>query len=216
MKKLSLLTLLVISIMLTGCAKEAPEEEVYKDDPSLMGVIKEIEEESLIINSKDRVHSGDLRVARLTEEDVEFDVGDTVMVYYNGEITEADPPRIKEVYSIAVKEKADIANVVDQDSEEGDTDYFYSLPILTSVKGEEERELNEKQSAFVHDLISSLEWDKGAKEDINEDYSIMEGSKLLITFNSETHVLNDKRNDISIQLQEELSNSLRLVLENEL
>lgn len=225
MKKLSsIMSLIMITvIVLVGCSKEELVEDVSDNKSNVRGVVKEVNEESILIESKDRIHTGDIMVSLLTEREdnlTEFDVGDIIVVYYDGLIAESYPAQISNVHLIALESKAEFsADINDNEEEESaannDVDY-YNMPVLSSNNNGESRELTKDQSAFVHDLISSVEWDKGSKKQFKGDYEILEKSDVLITFDSKSNILNDTKNDISVVLQESMSETLKRILDNEL
>lgn len=225
MRKLSvsILLLTVIMLVLSACSKkeETPEQK-FEGKSSIKGVVEVVEAETLLIESRERIHSGKIIVSKKTkeqEEELEFGVGDIITVYYDGNIAESDPAQINTVYGFEINKKAEYYQGPEKEKKEGlgfdDIDY-YEMPLLTSVHNGKTRELTKDQSALIHDLINGLKWDKGAKDNFKADYTIMENEEILVEFDSKTHTLNDTKNDISIKLYEGLSETLKETLDNKL
>lgn len=227
--RISILFLIVVMLALAGCSKEQTLKEIFNDETSIRGVIKEVESDTILMESRERTHSGDIRISRRTKNEkgqIDFGVGDKITVYYDGNIAESDPAQINTVFAFKMDEKAEvILEEVDETAEipevdEGkigfDDEDYYSMPILTSVKGDESTELTEAQSAFTHEIINSVEWDKGAKENFKSEYMIMDDLEVVVSFNSESHILNDTENDISVELYKGLSEALKKALDGEL
>lgn len=229
MRKLSLLITFIgiMLLVLTACSKEAGIEKIKVDKPGIRGIVQGVEPDTFTIESRDRIKQGRIVVTKRVEiegNEVEVNVGDTITVYHES-IEGSSPARINRVYAIEVNKEATpeevIAiqnkdNIVDESEEMGynDVDY-YEFPNLTVINDGNTIELTEQQSAITHDIINSVDWEEGAVENFNYDYEITDGVETTVTFNSETHTLNDEENDISVVLYEGVSVMLKDTLDQQ-
>lgn len=262
MKKYFLMLFSIVALLvITGCEKEKevkiPEEKKY-----ISGIIKEIDVETILVDSTSRVHQGEIRVPLRTEldtSDLQLEVGDRITAYYSGKLTKTEPAQISSVYTILITEKyagqkeeleeqdeqdvakSDENKSPDEDKskdstvpkDEGKKDdkgtkgtknsenktkktEFYNYPLLTLniVETNETVKLDERQSAFIHDIINTLKWESGAQKDFKAEYVIIQDGETLFEFNSETHFLNDVKNDIKIELHEGISDALKNMINN--
>lgn len=221
MRKLSIpILLMIIALIVAGCSKKEELQEIYDNKPSIRGIVKEIEDDTILIESRDRAQAGDIRVSTDVELKgglVDFKVGDLIIVYYDGTIMESSPAQINEVYAFKLGKKNEIEDEVDSDNEEGigfnDVD-FYDFPKLSVVHNDKSKDLTDNNSAFIHDLINSVDWEQDSIDNFKYDYMIMDEFDVFVTFDSKTHTLNDTKNDISIVLPENLSKALKRILDS--
>lgn len=208
--------MIAVALLIVGCSPDKDEKSETSNEATIRGVIQEINPDTILMLSKDRIHSGQVQVSKRVEKNEkileDINVGDEMLVHYDGYISESDPAQINGVEKIEIITKAELSEDGEVVIEEDD---YYSMPRLTVIIGSESRELTERQSALVHDLINNIEWDRGVKDDSEDDYTVMDNMDVLFTFNSKTNVLNDRKNDISVKLQDSLSILLKEVLDDE-
>lgn len=208
--------MIAVALLIIGCSPDKDEKGETSNEATIRGVIQEINPDTILMLSKDRIHSGQVQVSKRVEKNEkileDLNVGDEILVHYDGYISESDPAQINGVEKIEISKKAELSEDEEVVIEEDD---YYSMPRLTVIIGSESRELTERQSALVHDLINNIEWDRGVKDDSEDDYTVMDNMDVLFTFNSKTNVLNDSKNDISVKLQDSLSILLKEVLDDE-
>lgn len=107
MKKLIALVLVLVCVLgLIGCNNRSMNY-IISNGPSIKGIIKEVNENSILIENE----SGEYRVSLNVEnKDGIYSpiiVGDEVSVYYDGNIAESYPMQINTVYAILLIEPAD-------------------------------------------------------------------------------------------------------------
>lgn len=208
--------MIAVTLLITGCSSDKDEKGETTNEATIRGVIQELNPDTILMLSKDRIHSGQVQVSQRVEKNEkilkDLNVGDEILVHYDGYISESDPAQINGVKKIEISKKAELSEDEELVIEEDD---YYSMPRLTVIIGSESRELTKRQSALVHDLINNIEWDRGVKDDSEYDYTVMDNMDVLFTFNSKTNVLNDSKNNISVRLQDSLSTLLKEVLEDE-
>lgn len=208
--------MIAVALLIIGCSPDKDEKGETSNEATIRGVIQEINPDTILMLSKDRIHSGQVQVSKRVEKNEkileDLNVGDEILVHYDGYISESDPAQINGVEKIEISKKAELSEDEEVVIEEDD---YYSMPRLTVIIGSESRELTERQSALVHDLINNIEWDRGVKDDSEDDYTVMDNMDVLFTFNSKTNVLNDRKNDISVKLEDSLSILLKEVLDDE-
>lgn len=210
------LMIAVALLIIGGCSPDKDKKGETSNEATIRGVIQEVNSDTILMLSKDRIHSGQVQVSKRVEKNEkvlkDLNVGDEILVYYDGYISESDPAQINGVEKIEISKKAELSEDGEVVIEEDD---YYSMPRLTVIVGSESRELTERQSALVHDLINNIEWDRGVKDDSEDDYTVIDNMEVLFTFNSKTNVLNDRKNDISVKLEDPLSILLKEVLDDE-
>lgn len=92
---------------------------------------------------------------------------------------------------------------------------YYDYPILEVNNNGANKKLKDNESALIHQLVDTVEWEYGTK-DIKPDYILTDDSNRNLEFDSETGILNDKSNDIHTKLHKELKELLLLTLNGEL
>lgn len=107
MKKWILILFLVISL-LAGCSKKMDMNNV-KNEPNFSGIVEEISENSILVKvneTEDEFQSSDLISvsldAELKDSVTNFNIGDEVRIYYDGNIAESYPAQINKVYAITL------------------------------------------------------------------------------------------------------------------
>ena len=108
MKKLTVLLLILVCVIgFAGCGNRSMND-VIDDEPSITGIVKDTDENAILIEND----SGEDWVSRdveIQDSVTEYEVGDEVVVYFDGSIAESYPMQIYKVYAITLKTPADRA-----------------------------------------------------------------------------------------------------------
>ena len=112
MKKMfALLSAVVMALSVTACKRSM--NDIINNEPSVTGIVEEVSEHSILIYCE-QMQGYPTPVKCSVSLDVEysdsmtsFDVGDRVVVYYNGEVAESYPLQINTVYAITLHTPAD-------------------------------------------------------------------------------------------------------------
>ena len=106
MKKLIALVLALVCVLgLVGCNNRSMNY-IIENEPSITGIIKETNDNSILIENEDGKYWVSLNVEN-KDSMTNFSVGDEVVVYYDGNIAESYPMQINTVYAITLKTPAD-------------------------------------------------------------------------------------------------------------
>ena len=106
MKKLIALVLAVIYVLgLVGCNNRSMNS-IISNEPSITGIVKETNENAILIENDDGEYWVSLNVEN-KDSVTNFNVGDEVVVYYDGNIAESYPMQINTVYAMTLKTPAD-------------------------------------------------------------------------------------------------------------
>ncbi len=106
MKKLIALVLALVCVLgLVGCNNRSMNY-IIENEPSITGIIKETNDNSILIENEDGEYWVSLNVEN-KDSMTNFSVGDEVVVYYDGNIAESYPMQINTVYAITLKTPAD-------------------------------------------------------------------------------------------------------------
>lgn len=111
MKKIFIVALALICILgLVGCNRDSMNY-IIENEPSITGIVEEVHDNYIIIyiETDGYPNGADCKVSLNVENEdsmTDFDIGDEVVVYYNGEIAESDPLQINTVYAIMLKTPA--------------------------------------------------------------------------------------------------------------
>ena len=107
MKKYLLILISIICMMgLAGCNNRSMNY-IISNEPSMTGVIKETNENSILIENEIGEYWVSLQVENSDGIYSPIMVGDEVTVYYDGNIAESYPMQINTVYAVLLKEPAD-------------------------------------------------------------------------------------------------------------
>ena len=107
MKKYLLILISMICMMgLAGCNNRSMNY-IISNEPSMTGVIKETNENSILIENETGEYWVSLQVENSDGIYSPIMVGDEVTVYYDGNIAESYPMQINTVYAVLLKEPAD-------------------------------------------------------------------------------------------------------------
>ena len=107
MKKYLLILISIICMMgLSGCNNRSMNY-IISNEPSMTGIIKETNENSILIENETGEYWVSLQVENSDGIYSPIMVGDEVTVYYDGNIAESYPMQINTVYAVLLKEPAD-------------------------------------------------------------------------------------------------------------
>lgn len=111
MKKfIALVLVLTCAFSMVGC-KNRSMNYIISNEPSITGIVREIYDKYIIIYIETDGYPGgaDCKVSLNVENKdsvLHFNVGDEIVVYYDGNIAESDPLQINTVYAITLKTPA--------------------------------------------------------------------------------------------------------------
>ena len=96
-------------LSLVGCGRSM--DDIIKNESSITGVVEEVYNNSILISIQtDAYPYGaycDVSLDAENKDDmVDFNIGDEVIVYYDGNIAESYPLQINTVYAISLKDPA--------------------------------------------------------------------------------------------------------------
>lgn len=99
-----ILHLVLILVLLTGCTNAMTMEDLVKE-PNFSGIVEEIEEELILVrvNDDDLISSDLIYISldvELKDSMIDFNIGDEVRIFYDGNIGESYPAQINKVYAI--------------------------------------------------------------------------------------------------------------------
>lgn len=106
MKKYIAVVLALVCIWaLVGCNNRSMDY-IIGNEPSIIGIVKETTDKSILIENDSGEYSVSLDVEN-KDSMTHFNIGDEVVVYYDGNIAESYPMQINKVYAIVLKTPAD-------------------------------------------------------------------------------------------------------------
>ena len=106
MKKLiALVSALVCVLGMVGCNNRSMNY-IISNEPSITGIVKETNENSMLIENDDGEYWVSLNVEN-KDSMTSFNIDDEVVVYYDGNVAESYPMQINTVYAITLKTPAD-------------------------------------------------------------------------------------------------------------
>ena len=82
--------------------------DIINSEPNITGIVKEVNENSILIENENGQYWVSLNVEN-KDSVTNFNIGDEVVVYYDGNIAESYPMQIKTVYAITLKTPANRA-----------------------------------------------------------------------------------------------------------
>lgn len=104
MKKIILWFLALASILcFAACGKDM--NYIISNEPSVIGTVKEMRENSLLMENENGEYFVSLDV-ECGDSMTDFNVGDEIYVYYDGNVAESYPMQINKVYAIVLKTPA--------------------------------------------------------------------------------------------------------------
>ena len=107
-KYIAYLLLILLLVALIGCGKpeiDGSINDIAAEQPSITGYVKEIAAQTILIESDGSpywVSTKDLH----KDSDTSFQIGEEVIVYYDGNVAESYPMQIHTVYAIIKKTSA--------------------------------------------------------------------------------------------------------------
>lgn len=106
MKKCIAVILSIICLLsMVGCNNRSLNY-IISNEPSIVGIVKEIEDKSILIEKGKEKYVVSLDV-ECADSVTHFNIGDEVVVYYDGNIAESDPMQINKVYAITLRTPVD-------------------------------------------------------------------------------------------------------------
>lgn len=105
MKKwLSVVLTMIFVLGLIGCNNRSMNY-IIANEPSITGIVKETNESSVLMENENGEYWVSLH-AENPDSMTHFHMGDEIVVYYNGIVSESDPMQIHTVYAITLKTPA--------------------------------------------------------------------------------------------------------------
>ena len=106
MKKLIALVLALVCVLgMVGCNNRSMNY-IISNESSITGIVKETNENAILIENNDGEYWVSLNVEN-KDSVTNFNIGDEIVVYYDGNIAESYPMQINTVYAITLKTPAD-------------------------------------------------------------------------------------------------------------
>ena len=106
MKKLIALVLALVCVLaMVGCNNRSMNY-IISNEPSITGIVKETNENAILIENDNGEYLVSLNVEN-KDSVTNFNIGDEVVVYYDGNVAESYPMQINTVYAITFKTPAD-------------------------------------------------------------------------------------------------------------
>ena len=106
MKKLIALVLTLVCVLaMVGCNNRSMNY-IISNEPSITGIVKETNENAILIENDNGEYLVSLNVEN-KDSMTNFNIGDEVVVYYDGNVAESYPMQINTVYAITLKTPAD-------------------------------------------------------------------------------------------------------------
>ena len=148
MKKLIALLLSLICLLgLAGCSNRSMNY-IIANEPNITGVVKEANENAILIENETGEYWVSLNVEN-KDSTTHFNLGDEVVVYYNGIIAESYPMQINTVYAITLKEPADRA----ENNQEA---------VYVNITAEEAKQIMDSEEGYIIlDVRTQEEYDQG-------------------------------------------------------
>lgn len=95
---------LICVVALSGCSRSM--DDIIENEPDITGFVKETFDNSILIENGNGEYFVSLDV-EYSDSMTHFDIGDEVVVYYDGMIAESYPMQINTVYAITLLTPAD-------------------------------------------------------------------------------------------------------------
>ncbi len=106
-KQLAFVLVLVCALALAGCNNRSMNDIIAKE-PNITGIVKDTAEKSILIENENGEYWVSLDV-ECKDSMTHFNIGDEVVVYFDGMVAESYPMQINTVYAITLKTPADRA-----------------------------------------------------------------------------------------------------------
>lgn len=115
-KSITLTLVLIIILTLVGCENKSMNY-IIENKPSITGFVRKTNDNSILIENESGPYWVSLDVEN-KDSMTHFNVGDEVVVYYDGNIAESYPMQINAVYAITLK--APVSQIDDSKVNTGD------------------------------------------------------------------------------------------------
>ena len=134
-------------LVLAGCNNRSMNY-IIANEPNITGVVKEANEQSILIENEKGEYWVSLNVEN-KDSTTHFNLGDEVVVYYNGIIAESYPMQINTVCAITLKEPADRA----ENNQEA---------VYVNITAEEAKQIMDSEEGYIIlDVRTQEEYDQG-------------------------------------------------------
>lgn len=112
MKKIIAMILTLVCVIGLAACNNRSLNNIIENEPSLTGIVKKVSENWLLIECEptaDNPYTEYNISLNVENKDsmTEFNIGDEVVVYYNGNIAETTPLEVGKVYAITLKTPAE-------------------------------------------------------------------------------------------------------------
>lgn len=104
-KTLALFLAILCFLSLAGCDRKSMNY-IIQNEPSIPGIVRDTTENAILIENEDSEYWVSLDVEN-GDSMTHFQIGDQVMVYFDGSIAESCPMQINRVYAITLTAPAD-------------------------------------------------------------------------------------------------------------
>ena len=146
-RPIALILVMLCLLGLAGCSNRSMNY-IIANEPNITGVVKEANEQSILIENEKGEYWVSLNVEN-KDSKTHFNLGDEVVVYYNGIIAESYPMQINTVYAITLKEPADRA----ENNREA---------VYVNITAEEAKQIMDSEEGYVIlDVRTQEEYDQG-------------------------------------------------------
>ena len=146
-KPIALMLVLLCLLGLAGCSNRSMNY-IIANEPNITGVVKEADENAILIENEKGEYWVSLNVEN-KDSTTHFNLGDEVVVYYNGIIAESYPMQINTVYAITLKEPADRA----ENNREA---------VYVNITAEEAKQIMDSEEGYIIlDVRTQEEYDQG-------------------------------------------------------
>ena len=109
MKKTIVLILVFVAVLgFSGCENRSMNY-ITQNEPCIIGIVTKTDSNLITIENEEGKYSVSLN-AENKDSITHFDVGDEIVVYYDGNIEEGSPMQINTVYAITLKTPANRTN----------------------------------------------------------------------------------------------------------
>lgn len=223
-----ILFVMLVSVLfvITACSSDSDSQ---KDSDKLNnlkrynmeGFVTEVNEETFLMESRDKIHIGDVRVSMKNKngEIQKVGKGDVVKVNYDGSLAKSSPAQITGMTSVEILQKSvqqydKQGNEIEAKEPVKTKEDYLEMPILTVVVNGKSRELNKEQSAFIHNVLEEFDWDTEYKDTMKGSYQILENDNVIAEFDPEKLLILDSERRIALTLDESISEMVQEVLDN--
>lgn len=174
---------LACTFALLGCNHRSMDY-IIANEPSIPGIVQEVRDNTIIIYAEtDDYPNGTTCEVSLdvenTDSYTDLSVGDEVVVYYNGDMTEGDPLQIETVYAITLRTPAK-ENSYNRQQGDSPMQYFFSGQIVTTEEEYLLIEVNDAGNSNLPDSCTVEVSKKVTRSDERSDFSVGDFVKVLM------------------------------------